>query len=75
MGKKVFEQIKKHRAEKQRQENLRNLFRDSGEKEVPPSMPPLMVKVDGEMVIDPSLNLDKPGTIKKYTMEEISLDK
>ncbi len=75
MGSKLVREIKKHIEDKRKTKNLRNLFRESGESNVPPAIPPLMVKIDGEMVIDPSLNLDKPGTIERHTMEEISLDK
>lgn len=75
MGNKLVSEIKRHIADKKKAKNLKNLFRESGEKSVPPAIPPLMVKVNGEMVIDPSLNLDKTGTIERHTMEEISLDK
>lgn len=75
MGKDLFKKIKAHIAEKQRLENLKKLFKESGEKPAPVEMPPLMVEVNGEMVIDPSLNLDQPGKLEKHTMEEISLDK
>ena len=75
MGNKLVREIKKHIEDKKKAKNLRNFFRESGENNVPPAIPPLMVEINGEMVIDPSLNLDKPGTLERHTMEEISLDK
>lgn len=75
MGKTICDKIKAHIAEKRRLANLRQLFAESGEKPVPPAIPPLMVKVGDEMVIDPSLELDKKGVIEKHTMEEISFNK
>ena len=75
MENKLISDIKRHLEAKKKTKNLRNFFRESGEKDMPPTMPPLMVKVNGEMVIDPNLNLDKPGTIETHKMEEMTLDK
>lgn len=65
---------KKLKAYIERKRNYNKLRRSVKEENIPPAIPPLMVKVNGEMVIDPSLELDKKGSFEVYEMEEISFD-